>query len=114
MNVLIIIFAFLLLLIEVIRIYFLSNYGNTKTILRMLVSAWVFTVTMPLTFKLLAYPQGFFFGAIIVLIYPYCAIETKIPKDENSNAYILRKKWLHTYPIVIFLYAIATTVAYLL
>ena len=113
MNVVIIIFAFLLLLFEAIRIYFLSNYGNRKTILRMLISALLFTITMPLTFKLMAYPQGFFFGVIVVLAYPYCAIETKIPKDVNSDAYILREKWLQSYPIVIILYAIATTAIYL-
>jgi hypothetical protein len=114
MSLLTIIFALLLALLEITRVYFLANYGNAKTILRMAISAILFVISMPLTFKLMEFPQGFFLAAIILLVYPYCAIETKIPKDVNSDAYILREKWLNSYTLTIVLYAIANTIDYII
>jgi hypothetical protein len=114
MSLLTIIFALLLALLEATRVYFLANYGNAKTILRMAISAILFVISMPLTFKLMEFPQGFFLAAIILLVYPYCAIETKIPKDVNSDAYILREKWLNSYTLTIVLYAIANTIDYII
>ena len=114
MKIIIVIFTLVLALVEVIRVYFLANYGNAKSILRMCFSAIIFALTLPLTFGLLSYPLGFFVGAAIILVYPFCAINTKIPKDESSDEYLLRKKWLQSYPIAIVLYAIATTICYLI
>ena len=114
MSLLTIIFVLALALLEISRVYFLANYGNAKTILRMAISAILFVISLPLTIKLMAHPQGFFLGVIIILVYPYCAIETKIPNDENSDAYILRKKWLNSYTATIVLYAIANTIGYII
>ena len=114
MKIIVVIFTLVLALVEVIRVYFLANYGNAKSILRMCFSAIIFALTLPLTFGLLSYPLGFFVSAAVILVYPYCAINTKIPKDTSSDEYLLRKKWLQTYPIAIVIFAIGTTIGYLI
>ena len=113
MKITILIFALVLALLEVIRVYFLANYGNAKTILRMCLATLFLVIALPLTLTLI-HPFGFFTGAVILLVYPYLAINTKIPKDESSDEYLLRKKWLQTYPIAIVIFAIGATIGYLL